>query len=260
LREGKYDEAKADFDELLRLCPTLPAAYSSRGDALMHKGELERAEQDYREAIELDPGSAEAYAVHRLLVEASYHRERAQFREAIKCAGEALERDEECGPALEIRAGAYWYSEHLVEAVDDYTRLIELDGESVGAYNGRGHALAEMGEFAQALADLDKALELAEPLQDPTMAAYARNGRALALAGLERFEDADRDFQQSLQACPENGWAHYNRGLMLQRQGCLDEALAAFRKALDSQKPALSPRKSRRARAFVQAHQDSDKA
>ena len=159
--------------------------------------------------------------------------------------------DEECLPAYAIRAGAYWYSEQLVEAIDDFTRLIEENHDDFHALAGRGQVYAELGEFDLALADLERAIALGQKRGGKTGLAYAHNGRALVLAGLGRLDEALRDFDRSRRDAPDNAWLDYNRGVVFHHLGRHREAAACFQQALDKTDPALPPKKRERARGFL---------
>jgi|GEM_PF-1475523 len=257
LQQGHPDEALRDFDRAIELAPELAAAYSGRGSVWIQKGEPEKADADFQQAIACDPGQAEAVVLERLLLEASYFGRQEEYEDAISRATEALELDENCLPAYAIRAGAYWYSEQLVEAIDDFTQLIERsDDDDFHAHAGRGQVYAELGEFDLALADLDHAVALAAERRGgrgPTKSnlAYVFNGRALTLAGLGRFDEARQDFERAQQDAPGNAWCDYNRGLVFHRQGLTKQAVACFQKALEKTDPPLSPAKRDRARGFL---------
>ena len=60
--------------------------------------------------------------------------------------------------AYRDRAVALWYSGKLREAVEDYSRAIELGPTDVQSRSGRGQVLAELGENDKAVDDLDIAL------------------------------------------------------------------------------------------------------
>jgi len=251
LQQGNYDEALQDFDRVIELVPDLAAAYSSRGSVWIQKGEPDKADADFQQAVVCEPGMAEAFAVERLLLEAAYHGRREEFDEAVGRATEAIELDEECLPAYALRAGAHWYSEQRVEAIDDFTRLIEENEDDFHALAGRGQVYAELGEFDLALADLNRAISLGLKRGGKTGLAYAYNGRALVLAGLGRLEDALRDFDRSFRDAPDNAWLHYNRGVVFHHVGRNREAAACFQQALDKTDPTLPPKKRERARTFL---------
>ena len=156
-------------------------------------GEEEKARQDFQEAAQLDPGHAEIYAIQRLLTEAAFHHNREDYQQAIARAAEAIHAAPACGPAYLLRTAAYWYTEHHVEALDDYNRVLELEEEpSFATLSGRGQVYAEMGEFQSELDDLNRAIDVKSAGVSPRIVAYAQSGRALARAGLGRFEEPRR--------------------------------------------------------------------
>src|SRR3954464_12909195 len=54
-RQREYDQAIADFDQVIRLNPKFAEAYFSRGNARHRKGDHDQAIADYNQAIHLDP-------------------------------------------------------------------------------------------------------------------------------------------------------------------------------------------------------------
>lgn len=84
------------------------------------------------------------------------------------------------------------------EAVDCYTRSLELDPNQPFTYANRSMAYIKQKAFNNALADAEKAIEM-----DPKyLKAYHR--RAKALAGLKKFEEAIKDYQLLLEKEPDN--------------------------------------------------------
>jgi tetratricopeptide (TPR) repeat protein len=257
MTQGEYELALADFDELIRLYPDMGAAYAGRGNVWIERGELAKAEDDYRQAILVDPGSADAYTVQRLVMEAAFHHRCERYREAIARASDALEINAECIPAIAARAAAYWYTELFVEATTDFTALLRLGGDSLIAHGGRGQVQVEMGEFDDALADLDEAVRLADEMGETTGLAYALCGRALAHAGLGHFDESVRDFDRSIRLCPSNAWVYYNLALYYHRRGRDGHAVHCFRLALRQADPPLTARKRARAEAYVRRNKES---
>lgn len=248
---GELDEAVADFDAAIRLSPSMGWAYSGRANVWIQKREHEKAAADYQEAIQCDPGAAEQYVLQKLVVEAHCHHREEEFAAAIAKATEAIDLDPQYIPAYAVRASAHWYAEEFVKAVEDHARWIDVAGESFSALMGRGQVYAEMGEFEAALADLNRAIEMGEGAEGLIGLAFAYNGRGFALAGLERYEEAKRDFARSISACPDNAWVHYNQGLMFHKLGQEVEARDCFQHALTLDQPALTPRKRERAEGFI---------
>lgn len=58
---GKLDRAIDDYDQALRMRPAFPDALNDRGVAYLQKGDTERAIADFSEAIRLSPDFASAW-------------------------------------------------------------------------------------------------------------------------------------------------------------------------------------------------------
>ncbi|MFO7903412.1 MAG: tetratricopeptide repeat protein [Pirellulaceae bacterium] len=254
LHLDRNEEAVRDFSKLIDLHPSWPGGYVGRANAWIRLGKSDKASADYREAANLDPGSTEDLMVHRLVVEAHHLHDQEDYEAAVAKATEAVDLDEHSLPALVTRAANYWYAEHFVEAVEDYSQVLELDPDAVMAYVGRGQAYAEVGEYELALDDLNKAVEMQRDGESGSGLAYALNGRALAAAGLRRFDEARRDFQESIRLRPNNAWTHYNQGLLYRMLNDLPRAAESFRQALELEEPQLNKRKRKRAEAFLQQY------
>jgi tetratricopeptide (TPR) repeat protein len=58
--EGRYDQARADYEETLRLDPNNALAYNNRGFAYANKRDYDRAIADYEVALRIDPNYSNA--------------------------------------------------------------------------------------------------------------------------------------------------------------------------------------------------------
>jgi tetratricopeptide (TPR) repeat protein len=108
-----------------------------------------------------------------------------------------------------------------------------------------------MGDFQAALTDLDEAVVKSREAGQKQLLAFALNGRSLALAGLSRIDESTRDYEESIQLCPTNAWAYYNRGIAMHRRGDDVAAKKQFELALAANSPSLTKRKRERAQALV---------
>jgi tetratricopeptide (TPR) repeat protein len=253
----RTEEAIRDFNELVRLCPDSVQALLVRSAGWTYIGRPHDAERDLKEATRLAPEQAHELRQQQLLMEASAAEQAQDFNTSIAKATELLDAAPDHAAALRIRAGSHWYAEHFVEALDDFTRLLDLDGaqEDITAIlSARGQVYGELGEYELALDDLNRAVESARREQNKVLLAYSLNGRGMARVGMQDFAAADRDFQESLALCPNNAWLHYNLGLLGVAQGQPAAAVAAFRQALTCDNPQLSPRKKQKARQYVTAY------
>jgi tetratricopeptide (TPR) repeat protein len=253
----KYDRGLADCEESLRLNSQLAAAFALRGCCLTHLGERKRAEEDWAAAIRLQPEHADLYLAGSLAEQAHFHTRRDEYDLAVKCCDEALGVSTECHKAFHVKGIALWSLEEFGEAIDVFSQLIDLAGESYAALSNRGHVYAEIGELDLALADLHRAVALTSEAHLVESLATARSGLGFALAASGRCDEAETEFAAALAVNPRSGRTWYYLGRMKDRQGKTDEAVDCFQQALRGSKPSLPPVQRRRANAYGEQHKQS---
>jgi tetratricopeptide (TPR) repeat protein len=90
-----------------------------------------------------------------------------------------------------------------------------------------GEIFFEDGEYARALEKYEAALRA-----DPTTPHYVR-AKARALMQLERYDEALRWFNQAVEIQPFFGGTYANRGILYDRIGEYEKAVADYEKALE---------------------------
>jgi tetratricopeptide (TPR) repeat protein len=111
-------------------------------------------------------------------------------------------------------------------AVRVYERGLVVDPDNVELLNAMGFSLFQQGKSAEAVVALEKALAI-----DPKHW-KAHNNMALASIDLGELEVAEAHYRESLAIEPQP--AIYNDlGFVLERQGLAEEAVGAYRKALE---------------------------
>ncbi|MBI4617813.1 MAG: protein kinase [Planctomycetes bacterium] len=168
---GNWGEARSDYGAALSIDPNLAAAYAHRGELLYNSGysrretpqgkeEMREATRDLTRAIELDPANARAYVMRGL------------------CYGELGGGDtvEDWTKALalnpnQVECHFFWGNGAVArkawqEAVDRYSRAIEIDPEFLRAYLARAQSWLELGKPEEAIADCTRAAQI-DP-QDPS--------------------------------------------------------------------------------------------
>ena len=105
-REGKLDEAIAEYYRVIELNPNFAWAYSNLGDAFVKQGNLEQAIDCYSNSLKLNPNSAWLYY---------------SFGEALAQQGD-LELAVEClQKAIEIKPDCYKFHQRLSQRSDQNT-------------------------------------------------------------------------------------------------------------------------------------------
>ncbi len=176
-----------------------------------------------------------------------------RFSEVIQLTTEIIELEPENYPARRFRAGAYWYSDSFVEALQEYSHLMETQPEpDPGVLNGRGQVYAELGEYELALKDLERAVDIQRKSGDTGLSS-SLSGLGKTLTGLGRYDEAEAAFRESMSIKPDNGWLHFNCGLLHLARNEPNKASICFRVALHLDNPRLNPRKRNRVEAFLKS-------
>ncbi|KAK2579548.1 hypothetical protein KPH14_010847 [Odynerus spinipes] len=89
-------------------------------------------------------------------------------------------------------------AEKLEEAINNYTKAIELDGRNAVYYCNRAAVYSKLGNHLQAIKDCNTALSI-DPMYSK---AYGRLG--LAYSSLERHKEAKESYQKALEMEPDN--------------------------------------------------------
>ncbi len=244
-------EALDDCAKLIVKHPADPHAYAWRAYALQVIGNETAAAADFSRVREIVPEYADQTTVQSLSAKAAGLQAREEYHRAIEIADEIIALAPDMAVGYRIRASQHWDLEQFVEAYDDYTRVLEFEPYKPEVLSARGQVQAEMGEWQQALDDLDRAIELSRTAGLHMTLAYSLSGRALALAGLGRFGDSTRDYEESVVLCPTNPWVYYYRGMVMYQRGeCLD-AKCLLELATQLLVPPLSSRKKQRAQTVL---------
>jgi formylglycine-generating enzyme required for sulfatase activity/lipoprotein NlpI len=259
-KKNLADKAYADYLEAIKLDERLPEAYYGRGMILLHEGDYEGAEQQYKQALELDPDYGGAKEIlervkaggklrERNFPSAAEAEERGDFRAAAYLYTELLESDALAGarfPTFAVhdnRANVYLAQKQYPAAVKDFSAALELNPDYVPSLYNRGSAYSIMGRFDLGVADYSRVIGL-EP---ENASAYFNRGSAYA--GMNRYQSAIRDYKKALELKP--GWEKvektlaqaesisgvydvFSRGLEAERKGAYDEAIARYTEVLES--------------------------
>jgi tetratricopeptide (TPR) repeat protein len=127
------------------------------------------------------------------------------------------------------RAAAYHYKEGangIDKAIADYNRAVEIKRDLENAYNNRGVAYSDKGEYDRAIADYNKAIEIEPDLAE----AYDNRGNAYGKKG--QYDRAIADHDKAIDLNPNNAATYYNRGTTYHKKGQYDRAILDFDRAI----------------------------
>ena len=225
-RDGKLEEAKPIYEEILMADPRHFDVLHLLGLAAYQEGRLEEAETFFVRGLEVKSDFWQIYA--------SYGRTLHDLRrldEALDSYDKAVALNPDDAEAYCERGLVLKDLGHFEEALTSLNKAISIDPDYAAAFNNCGAVLKDLNLLEEALASYDAAISL--------NGAYgiAYSNRGAALKDLGRFDEAIESFDMAVSLTPQFADAYFNRGNALQQMGRLDEALASFDEAL-----AINPR------------------
>ena len=144
LRQGRLDEAEAEFKEELRKSPSAKV-YIALARVYMGKGEGGRAIDALKKAIELEPGSVEA---HLLAAEVYLSRNQAEL--AMEMCLKAIELDPKNARALNLMGLAHLQRGRLAQAEAKFKEAMRADPKEVQSYLNLGGLYERTGRVDEA--------------------------------------------------------------------------------------------------------------
>ena len=221
LQKGDVNDAINEYHEALKIDPQNAVARNNLGTALLQKGQTNNAIAEYLQAIQDDPGYILAHVNlgNQLLPKGQVDEAIAQYREALKI-------DPADPAALHNLGNALLQKGEVDEAITQYQEEIKINPDYALAYYNLGNARAQKGQMDSAIDEYQEALKL-----DPAYAlAHANLGNTLYQKG--RVDEALSQYQQALNIDPGDAAVHNNLAAALLQKGRVDEAAVQFEAAL----------------------------
>lgn len=219
IEQGNYSRALDALTLSIDLGWESPEAFVIRSDLHRRRGEYQQAIDDISRAIELNPNDIRGNLVRR----AKMWIELGEFERGAADANLAIIAHGEDGESLKARAICFLFGGHVVEAVADIERLVELDPQETKYRILLAIALTH--DDIDATADsLGRAISLAEGACEETGWQDARQiqiyAKVLSCAG--RWEEAIVQQEIALSLAPDEFKQHFGKTLwLLQRHECL---------------------------------------
>jgi tetratricopeptide (TPR) repeat protein len=226
LEQGsQYELAIAAYDKAIQIQPSFYEAQYKKAEALRRVKKYPEALISIDKAIELNPDDAALYLLRgQILVSLN------RYPEAKTAFGNAIDRKPNFF-AYYYRAEALSQMGDKQGAVLDYSKAIAINPREASSYHSRGLLYSDLANEKAAMADLDRAIALADPLYTILFSA----GRA----GV-RFKFGD--YQGAIAECNEviknsNGSlisSYLCRAESYRYLGDYQKALAEYNKMLES--------------------------
>jgi tetratricopeptide (TPR) repeat protein len=115
-------------------------------------------------------------------------------------------------------------------AITKLRRVIELDPNMMRAHNDLGLCFDSLGQFDEAVQSFTRAIELNRREEQPS--AWPPLNLAVSLISLNRLDEAVALLHEALSYNPKFPQAHYQLGLVLEKEGKFQEAIAPLQQAI----------------------------
>jgi tetratricopeptide (TPR) repeat protein len=243
--ESKFQDAVKLYTRAAKLGAAPGRAFFGRGMAHEMANQRDKAVEDYKRAIEADPGNYKAMEN----LAGIWERAGQHIADAIELYSRALNLDprsewqENLAVWIKIlktrlrpkdsSAVTCWHQgnhESLQGDLDSakaaYSRAIALNPAMFQAYYSRGLTRMKQGDLARALKDFDEAIRLSPKLRGCLIQ------RGLVQEELGNKRAAMADFRRAVAVDPRDPQAFYQLGRFLEQEGNFEDALQLYQKAM----------------------------
>jgi tetratricopeptide (TPR) repeat protein len=198
-RQGKIDEAIAEYAQAIALDPTLDAARLGMGEALMQQGKHEKAAEEFSKVLELQPENSAA----RLQLGVLRGRQ-GKYAEAIAAFSEVLRRDFRNIAAHNNLGNVLTLQGKHEEAVKQFEEAVQLDPSHATAHSNLALTYRKLGRTAEAIAQYREAIRL-----NPEQVEAINNlAWILATDPNPQFRDGTEAVQLATRACELTRYQH----------------------------------------------------
>lgn len=188
--QGKPDAALAALNEAIKLNERLTQAWRNRGLVYLKRNQLDKARNDFEKALELAPKNA-----HIRLCLVDLHLRAADPEAAAAAASKAISLAPE-EPQCWLAAAA------AAVALDDQETYRKAAAKLRELHPQAEQRIAQAQRIGQAQRELRRGRELGEgDLKDPALLV----ARARYRTSQKRWEEAEQDFRNALEASPALG-------------------------------------------------------
>ena len=217
-KQGKLDEALAEFEAAVKLDPNSKVAHLALGRVKARQENLDDALREFKEVLRIDPMNIQAHLrAARILIS------KKESDKAEKYVESALRIDPKSPVAHLLLGHIYLSRKDLVKAKEHLLKTLALNPRLVRARIQLAAVLRNEGRISEAMAQLNAAIRI-EP---DTSNAYEALGRLQLLQ--KDFGGAREAFEKALTLHPEDTGARLGLAEALIESGELERAEETLR-------------------------------
>ena len=192
LLKGRFDEARAQYEQTLAVNPDYAVARNNLGVVFMRQGKTEKAITEIERAVTIDPDYAEARSNLGDALSST-----GQVDAAIAQYEKALAINPDYARAHNNLGVAFVRTARFDEAIAQYEKALAINPADAAAYSNLGNAFLAQRRPGEAIAQYEKALAI-----NPDYA-EAHYNLGIACMRTARFNEAAIQFQEALRLAPD---------------------------------------------------------
>lgn len=212
-------EVKNDFtllNDKIAADPLNPELLFQRAQVFLQKNNTRQAFEDINKAVSVDSTKAEYY-----LLMADICFKGLLIQQSVDAFAKAIEIDPKNAEAHLKLAELFLYIKAYPKCITQVNEALKIDKNLAKAYFIKGFAYKENGDTAKALSSFQTAVEINADYYD----AYIQLGN---IETARKHSIALQYYNNALRLSPKSTEALYNRGLLFQNMGALDQAIEDY--------------------------------
>ena len=208
VRKGDLEGARNQFTQIVKIARKDAEAQMRIGSIDEKLGKGKQATEVYSALIESDPQFVQAYVAL-----GGYYEKRRNFKKAAEVYRKGIEKAPAEASLHGNLAWAYISDGNYLDAHKECQTALGLDPENAYVHNYFGLILMHSNRFSEAQESFKKAIALKPDY------AGARLNLAFLYGTMGRSDDAIKEYKDILDKAPDNAEAHYNLGINYKKQG-----------------------------------------
>ncbi len=245
LAQGKDDEAIAAYEKLVSAFPKAAQGRYLLGMAWLHKGDVQKAIREYRQAVALDADHRESV---RLLAE--LYLRTGQPDLSLALLKPFVGRHPGEGFAYLLIGASYGAKKDFDQAADAYRKFMKVIPDNPQGPYRAGLALRRLGRNAEAASLFEEALKV-----EPRFMEALEQVAGLSAARSKSWDAAVERIEQQIQRVPDSAGLHYLLGNVQLQKRDWDKAERAFQKAVEL-KPEITAAYVGLSQVYVETHRE----
>ncbi len=218
-----------EFDEFSRKVEEITEP--TKAEKVVKKSLEDYADKEKAALLELIKKEPSVENYYRL---GNYERINGNYSDAVEYYTKAIELNPDYEAAYNCRGIAYWGLKNYKDSIKDYSKCIELDSQNYITYYNQGISYDDLSKIEEKKENLKKAIEnYSKSIELNPEYADVYNNRGNSYSDLGEKRKAIEDYNKAIELNPEYAIAYNNRGNRYSELGEKGKAIEDYNKAIE---------------------------